>query len=85
MFRPLVPVFQTILFICASIIKTEIVKSYVFFYFCKHFSTKFQAPKKCRMATSPNGPFQQITDSTFDHRYTRIGSSQGKNSLKIFD
>ena len=33
--------------------------------------------KRCRQASSPNGPWTQLALSTYDHRYTSIATSPG--------
>ena len=38
--------------------------------------------KKCRMATSPMGQFEEINPSTDDHEYTRIAASDCRLRIK---
>ena len=37
----------------------------------------FESADKCRVATSPMGVFEEINESSYDHRYTRIAASEG--------
>ena len=45
-------------------------------YLC--FNDKSSDRKKCRVANSPTDQFEQISDSVYDHRYTRIAASESK-------
>ena len=46
-------------------------------YLC--FNDKSSDTKKCRVATSPTGVFEEINQSSFHHRGTRIAVSEGNN------
>ena len=51
-------------------------------YLC--FNSDYGDEKKCRFASSPNDEFEEISDSSYEHEFTRIGSSDRKLTLSFF-
>ena len=57
---------------CASVADAKL-------YLCFGNIYNFADYKKCRVALSPTGDFEEIIGSNFDHRLTRIAASEGNH------
>ena len=54
-----------------------------FIYLCFNTYTGSSEGKKCRKSTSPTGHYDEISQTSHVHRYTRIASSSRKVKLII--